>query len=132
MPAKNLEPGCAPVDYSPSTDTANSPSNNVPGAVGRLPLILLKRAGRFGWYSLKKTTYIAFLIIAVMALFLALDRLAEFALKQTHLAYVYPKDFAMVKRDVTRPVSHYDYDFTPGTCILHNQAKGSRGSQSVL
>ena len=32
----------------------------------------------------------------------------------------------MVKRDLTEPVSHYDYDISPGVCILHNQPKGNR------
>ncbi len=126
MPAMNPESCCTPVDNFPSTQTANAPSNHMPKAIGRLPRRLLKRVGRLLWYSLKKAIYIAFLILAVVVILVALDKLAEFALKQTPFAQVYFKDFAMAKRDFTQPVSHYDYDLTPGICLLYEQPKGNR------
>jgi hypothetical protein len=78
------------------------------------------------WYSTKKIAYLAFIIGVVVLALVGLDKLAELALSKTYLAYVYPEDFAMAKRDLTQPVSHYDYDLSPGVCILHNQPKGNR------
>jgi hypothetical protein len=87
---------------------------------------LIKRVGRLVWYSVRKTAYLVFLLAAVALLLAGVDKAAEMALKRTHLAHVYSQDFDMVKRDLTRPVSHYDYDLSPGVCILHNQPKGNR------
>ncbi|MCA1962166.1 MAG: discoidin domain-containing protein [Desulfomonile sp.] len=68
----------------------------------------------------------AFILCAVVLLFLGLDKLAEFALKKTYLAHVYTEDFSMAKRDFTQPRTHYDYELRPGVSIVHNQSKGNR------
>ncbi|MGD9818670.1 MAG: discoidin domain-containing protein [Desulfomonilaceae bacterium] len=70
--------------------------------------------------------YAAFLFFTVALLLIGLDKAAEFALKKTYLSDVYSHDFTMARRDFTRPVSHYDYDFVPGVCLIHNQEKGNR------
>jgi len=87
---------------------------------------ILRKVGRSMWSLCKKTAYLAFIICAVVLLFVGLDKLSEFALKKSYLGYVYTDDFTMAKRDLTHPVSHYDYDLTPGVCILQNQPKGNR------
>lgn len=92
----------------------------------RLSVRVIKRLWHFLWSSVKKTAYFAFLFLAVILLFMGLDKAAELALSKSPLAHVYPKDFGMVRKDLTTPVSHYDYDLTPGVCILHNQVKGNR------
>ena len=92
----------------------------------RLLLKLFRRVGRLLWYSLRKATYVGFLIVMVMVILFGLDKLSELALKNSYLAHVYPENFALARRDLTRPVSHYDYDLTPGVCIMHNQPKGNR------
>ena len=91
-----------------------------------LPIRVVQRLGRFMWYSFKKTTYLVFILCAVVLLFVGLDKLSEFALKKTYLADIYPDNFAMARKDLTEPVSHYDYDLTPGVCIMANQTKGNR------
>lgn len=70
--------------------------------------------------------YGVFLVAAVGLLLWGLENLAGYALGRTVLAAVYPKDFSMVRRDFTRPVSHYDYDFVPGVCLEYNILKGNR------
>ncbi|MFA4987839.1 MAG: discoidin domain-containing protein [Candidatus Brocadiia bacterium] len=87
---------------------------------------IIKRVRRVAWYLFKKMAYFLFLLAAVAVLLIGVDKAAELALKRTPLAHVYPENFAMVKTDFTRPVSHYDYDLNPGVCILHNQIKGNR------
>jgi len=78
------------------------------------------------WTPVKALLYLAFLCIAVVALFLLLDRLAEFSLRRSNLGEVYPKDFSLARKDYTRPTSHYDYDFVPGVCIQYDIYKGNR------
>lgn len=92
------------------------------------PLLLraIRRVGRSSWYIFKNMLFLAFILAAVVVLLLGLDKVAEWTLKKSPLADVYPQDFTMVKRDLTSPVSHYDYDLTPGICIMHNQWKGNR------
>lgn len=125
MPETNPEASCKPVDGSHATPTANASSDDMPKVVGRWPARLFRRVGRLVWYSLKKGIYLAGLITIVGAIFLGLNKLAEVALKQSPLAAVYPEDFTMAKRDFTHPVSHYDYDLTPGICLVYQQAKGN-------
>lgn len=84
------------------------------------------RIGRALWHSLKKTAYVVFFVIVVLLLLVGLDKLAELALKSTHLSNMYPGDFTMARRDFTRPVSHYDYDLTPGVVFQDTQVKGNR------
>jgi hypothetical protein len=125
MPAKNPESCCTSVDNFPSTQTTNSPSNDMSRAVGRLTARLFRRIGRLLWYATKKIAYIGFIIAVVALILIGLNKLAELALIKTHLARVYPENFAMVKRDLTEPASHYDYDISPGVCLLRTQMKGN-------
>jgi len=76
--------------------------------------------------ALKSTTYVIFLVAAVILVLLGLERLAEWTLARSYLGEAYPHDIAMVRRDFTRPVSHYDYDFVPGVCVEYNTLKGNR------
>ena len=107
-------------------DDKNSPSIGKPGDPAPFIRRIFRRFGRLLWYSTKKIGYIAFIVAVVVLIFVGLDKLSEFALKKSYLAHVYPENFALARRDLTRPVSHYDYDLTPGVCIMHNQPKGNR------
>lgn len=75
---------------------------------------------------LKMLVYLSFLIFTVVLLLIGLDKAAEFALKNSSLLDVYPDHFEMARKDLTQPVSHYDYDLTPGVCLIHNLSKGNR------
>ncbi len=101
-------------------------SNGKAGGPASLIRKILKRLGRLLWRATRKIAYIAFIIAAVALILMGLNKLAEFAFSKTYLAYVYPENFAMAKRDLTEPVSHYDYDINPGVCVIHNQPKGNR------
>lgn len=81
---------------------------------------------RFLLPIIKGTGYAVFLVAAVIVVLLGLERLAEWALARSYLGEAYPHDMVMVRRDFTRPVSHYDYDFVPGVCIEYNTLKGNR------
>jgi hypothetical protein len=81
---------------------------------------------RFIWPVVKIPLYVGFLIVSVALLFLGLDKAAELALGKSQLGEIYPKDFSLARRDFTRPVSHYDYDFNPGVCLEYNILKGNR------
>jgi hypothetical protein len=76
--------------------------------------------------ALKALLYAAFLCVAVAVLFFGFDRVAKLSLHRSNLAEVYPKDFSLARKDYTRPVSHYDYDFVPGVCIQYDISKGNR------
>lgn len=78
------------------------------------------------WAPLKKIAYYCFLVLAVALILVAINFLAELVLKRTHLSEIYPDNFAMARRDLTLPVSHYDYDLTPGVCLIQNLEKGAR------
>ncbi len=119
----------------PSTIPAEGPSAGEPDSSAadiaqvnssRLPIRVLRKAGRFLWYVVKKVAYVAVVIVVVVLILFGLDKAAEVALWNTHFSDVYPEDFAMTRRDVTRPVSHYDYDLNPGVCLMFNQPKGNR------
>lgn len=99
------------MDESRPVEMRNSSSDEKP----RISVAL--RIGWFAWYSAKKAVYMVFIIATVMLILIGLDKFAELALSRTYLGHVYPKDFAIVKRDLTKPVSHYDYDLTPGICF---------------
>ncbi len=86
----------------------------------------LKKFGNLLWLLFKKAAYIIFIVVVVGLILMGLDKLAEFALKKTYLAGIYPTDFTMVRRDFTRPVSHYDYDLTPGVAFMDSHVKGNR------
>lgn len=81
---------------------------------------------RFAWPAIKVPFYVVFLAVSVIVMLMGLEQMARFALGRSHLANVYPRDFRMVRRDFTKPVSHYDYDFVPGVCIEYNTFKGNR------
>jgi len=109
-----------------AVDDKNSRTNAKPETSSSLFPRMFRRLGRLCWYLFKKAAYVTFIVAVAALLLVALDKLAKLALKQTYLAYVYPDDFDMARRDFTEPVSHYDYDLSPGVCILHNQVKGNR------
>lgn len=81
---------------------------------------------RLAVQAFKITAYVIFLVVVVGLLLLGLERLAKSVLARTQLGEPYSNNVAMVRRDFTRPVSHYDYDFVPGVCIEHNTLKGNR------
>jgi hypothetical protein len=101
-------------------------SNSKSGGPDTFVRRIFRKFGRLLWYSTKKIAYIAFIVAVVVLILIGLDKLSELALKKSYLAHVYPENFALARRDLTRPVSHYDYDLTPGVCIMHNQTKGNR------
>ena len=109
-----------------AVETMNAAPNGKPGGSDPLIRRIFRRFGRLLWYSTKKIAYIAFIVAVVVLILVGLDKLSELALKKSYLAHVYPENFALARRDLTRPVSHYDYDLTPGVCIMHNQPKGNR------
>jgi hypothetical protein len=80
---------------------------------------------RFVWQLLKPCLYVLFLGATVVAIFFGLEKMSEFMLGKTYLAQVYPKHSPMIRRDFTKPVSHYDYDFVPGVCLEYNILKGN-------
>ena len=109
-----------------ASEIMNPPSNGKLESPGTLAGRVFRRLARLLWRATRKIAYIGFIIAAVVFILIGLNKLAEFALSKTYLAYVYPENFGMAKRDLTEPVSHYDYDLRPGVCILHNHPKGNR------
>lgn len=65
-------------------------------------------------------------MVAVIALFVGVERLSKFALSKSFFAQIYPQDFDMVRKDAIHPVTHYDYDFVPGACLEYNIIRGNR------
>ncbi len=126
MPDKNIEYSHATLQDPGLIDTRNASFSERPRSSNRLVTRLLKKVGQFLWYSFKKTSYVAFLVLAVILLFMGLDKAAELVVGKSYLAYVYPQNLAMAKRDFTQPVSHYDYDLNPGVCLIFNQQKGNQ------
>jgi hypothetical protein len=102
-----------------TTDVGGAGSNGpqIPGNRGGF--------GRFVWPLLKPCLYVLFLVATVAVMFFGLERVSEFMLGKTYLAQVYPKHSPLIRRDFTRPVSHYDYDFVPGVCLEYNVLKGN-------
>ncbi len=86
----------------------------------------MKSLGRAIIYLGKLSLYLIFLGLAVAALFYGMEKFSEFALSKSYLGVVYHHDFDMVRKDATAPVSHYDYDFTPGACVEFNILKGNQ------
>ena len=101
-------------------------SSGKPENSGPLFSRVFRKVGRLIWSAAKKTAYVAFIVLIVVLMLIGLDKLAEIALKRTHLSNIYPEDFTMARRDFTRPVSHYDYDLTPGVAFQDTQVKGNR------
>jgi len=89
-------------------------------------LLILKKIGRAAWFVCRKSAYVVFLGAAVVILLIALDKAAEIALWKSAMSYVYPDNLQMTKKDLTKPVSQYDYDLNPRVCVIHNQQKGNR------
>jgi hypothetical protein len=115
-----------PSDETTVVEPVNAASNSKRAGPDPFVRRILRRFGRILWYSTKNIAYVAFVVAAVVLVLAGLDKAAEFTIKKSYLAHVYPDDFSVAKRDFTRPVSHYDYDLNPGVCILHNQPKGNR------
>jgi hypothetical protein len=113
-------------EESTASETMNAAPNGNSGGLSTIIRGIFKSFGRLLWYATRKIAYTAFIIAAVALILIGLNRVAEFALSRTYLGYVYSENFAMAKQDLTEPVSHYDYDISPGVCILHNQPKGNR------
>jgi len=80
---------------------------------------------RFLWPLAKGVLYVVFLVAVVVAISGSLEWMAKFVLKHSMLKFIYPNDISMVRKDFTRPVSHYDYDFVPGICLEYNLLKGN-------
>jgi hypothetical protein len=115
------------IDFVSSEESqAVATSNSKSGGPDTFVRRIFRKFGRLLWYSTKKIAYIALIVAVVVLILVGLDKLSELALKKTYLSHVYPENFALAKRDLTHPVSHYDYDLTPGVCIIHNQPKGNR------
>jgi hypothetical protein len=65
-------------------------------------------------------------VLAVVGLLVGIEKISKFALSRSYFSEVYPHDFEMVRKDTIHPVTHYDYDFTPGACVEYNILKGNR------
>jgi hypothetical protein len=118
----------APLEAAASNtgETRKTRLNDTFSSCRAFVLRTLKKLGSFSWLLFKKTAYIVFILVSVALMLVGLDKLAEFALKKTYLSDVYPKDFSMARRDFTSPVSHYDYDLTPGVAFTDSHVKGNR------
>ncbi len=75
---------------------------------------------------LKISGYSVLLVGMVALLFWGVEKLAQLGLTKTYLGDVYPENIQMARKDLTIPVSFYDYDLTPGVCLIHAQDKGNR------
>jgi hypothetical protein len=106
----------SPVPSSPSPRKVALPVKN-----GRWAAIR-----RLIWRLVKVPIYVIFLVATVGLMLFLLERFSAFLLTRSYLGEVYQKNFSMVRRDFTRPVSHYDYDFVPGVCLEYNILKGNR------
>ncbi|MFH0958190.1 MAG: discoidin domain-containing protein, partial [Pseudomonadota bacterium] len=69
--------------------------------------------------------YVIFLVTAVVGVLSGVEWLSKFALTKSYLGDVYPHDFDLVRKDAVEPVTHYDYDFSPGACLEYNVLKGN-------
>jgi hypothetical protein len=81
---------------------------------------------RFFWPPLKVLFYAVFLFGAVILILLGLEGSAKYSLSRSHFSQMFSDDHSVVKLDKTKPVSHYDYDFVPRTCLEDNILKGNR------
>lgn len=84
------------------------------------------RLAGFLWKVVRIPLYLAVVFGTVSVLLLAVERTAEHGLKRGRLGDIYQRHFSLVKRDYTRPVPHYDYDFVPGVCLIDDTLKGNR------
>jgi hypothetical protein len=81
---------------------------------------------RFIWPPLKILFYAVFLFGAAILILLGLEGSAKYSLSRSHYSKPFPDDLSAVKLDKTKPVSHYEYDFVPRTCVEENIFKGNR------
>ena len=81
---------------------------------------------RYVWPFFSIVLYVAFVLAAVVFIFVGLEMLGYYSLRRTYLTDVYPKDFSLVKRNNTRAMTHYDYDFEPRVCLNYYTLKGNR------
>ncbi|MBM3301153.1 MAG: hypothetical protein FJY85_14505, partial [Deltaproteobacteria bacterium] len=70
--------------------------------------------------------FAVFLVLSVFLILAGLETLAKHTLGRGLPGYVYSDNLEMARRDFTRPVSHYDYDFLPRVCLEYNTSKGNR------
>ncbi len=104
-----------------ATIDENQGENSHPGLKGEKRGFLR----RYAWPPLKVVMYLLFVLVAVVGLLWAVERLARIGVQRSYLGGVYPEDISMARRDFNRPVSHYDYDFVPGVCLEYNILKGN-------
>ncbi len=111
----------------------SQPSVNRQGEKGKIsatpekwPSRILGGTARAGWYLLRKISFICFVVVAAVLILAGLERATHYALTKSHFAIVYPGRIDKARKDFIQPVSHYDYDLTPGICVLYSQGKGNR------
>jgi hypothetical protein len=123
MPDDKKETVGGAVDTSREVESGRDAESARPAA-GKF-VRLVKPVGRCAKALAKWALYAVYLCGAVGLALYGLDRLAAYSLRSPW-SDVYPEHFERVRYDFTRPVSHYDYDFTPGVCIQYDLSKGNR------
>jgi hypothetical protein len=118
----------SPEDHSGAPLEPKNPVQQAESAVGGDTSNAQKKGllARFIWPLMKPPLYVVFLAASVILIFLGLEKLAQWSLASSYLGPVYAKDISMARRDFTKPVSHYDYDFVPGVCLEYNILKGNQ------
>ena len=107
-PKKSVDSGC-------STNTSHTATTHPSGIVSQ-----------YIWPFFKTILYVAFVVTVAVIIFAGLETIGYYSLRRTQLMDVYPKDFSLVKRNNTRAVTHYDYDFEPRVCLNYYTLKGNR------
>lgn len=115
------EPDHTARDSGDGSDRHSSPVE--PRNTGRNARTVLRRGVRRG---LRMTLYVVFLVATVGLILAGLETLAKLAIGRSPLGFVYSRNIEMARRDFTKPVSHYDYEFVPGVCLEYNTVKGNR------
>ena len=80
---------------------------------------------RYLWPPVKLIAYLFLIALVVCVLFWTVEQLARIGIQRSYLGAVYPNDISKARQDFNRPVSHYDYDFVPGSCLEYNILKGN-------
>ncbi len=117
---KELEGGSressAPEEAVTVASEASNPSaeRKKLGRIRRLPLQIAKGI-----------LYVAFVAVCAVLLLWGLDYAAKRALLQSEYGRIYSDDFGKVRLDLTKPVTHYDYDLVPGVCLVRNRTFGN-------
>lgn len=105
----------------------NEPASEALARNGRTDSVRRRRLWkRLVWPVFKTVASVVFSIAVAALILIGLEGLAKRSLSRSSLGSVYPDSIQMARRDFTRPVSHYDYDFVPGVCLEYNTAKGNR------